>query len=85
MKVVAGRSVIKSDADDVIEQLERLIERVKSGDLGGANRLVVFIAQSDVEKFSFATIYSGRAIECLGYTKIAETKITNDILGGSGA
>ena len=78
MQVVAGREVIKSDADDVIEALEEKIAQLKSGEIK-ANRFVLALTDASVDSFTHNVSYVGRVTELLGLNEVTRQFLLEDM------
>ena len=81
MEVVAGRKFsAKSDNDCVIELLEEVLDRLKSGDLRADRCAIVVVDSGNVDTFDMTSFYHGRALENLGYVDIFKEVLRGDIL-----
>ena len=78
LSVVAGRDIIKTEREEILDTLRDLVARVESGDLT-ANRVLVALMDSEVDSFSMHVLYRGRAVEMLGYVTLIEDSIRSDI------
>jgi hypothetical protein len=77
LKVAAGREVIKTDYDLVIEMLEEKLIALKSGDMS-ANRMCLILTDAKVDKFTQNISYKGRVSEILGLNEIAKVELLQE-------
>ena len=75
--LIAGRDVIKSDAVEVINLLEKKLRQLKSGEVT-ANRLCLILTDSDVETSTQSVVNHGRVTEILGLNDVAKISLLQD-------
>lgn len=80
LKVAAGREVITTDYDQVIEMLEEKIAALKSGELS-ANRMCLILTDAKVDRFTQNISYKGRVAEILGLNEIAKVDLLRETGG----
>jgi len=80
LKVAAGREVITTDYDQVIEMLEEKIAALKSGELS-ANRMCLILTDAKVGRFTQNISYKGRVAEILGLNEIAKVDLLRETGG----
>ena len=78
VSIVAGRDVIKTDREEVIDLLRSTLARVESGELT-PNRILMALVDADVGSLALSVIYHGRAVEMLGHLALVEDSIKEDI------
>lgn len=82
LEVVAGRDIAATDDHySVIEMVADVLDRLIDGDLQEVDRVVITLVAHDGPRFRQSVAYHASPLEAMGYLRVAETAVLDEIVG----